>query len=511
MTLGPREQFTQLEEKYTDDFVLTDLNIDYKLTHGLITSITSYTYRDLLVIRDATALTASITGGSIGLPEQVYTLNAPLNDATTAKSWTQELRFSGGPRKLPYVAGFFYSHGDRDYGQNLPVIGFTDLSGIPTQGLRAPKDTLFFSDLAYNLDQFALFGEGTLSLTDKFNVTAGLRFYHFSEDKEQVFDGIFALDNVGTEIVSQPGSTGANGVAPRFIANYKLSDSAYLNGQVSRGFRLGGINDPLNVPLCTPQDLVTFSGRDTWKDETVWNYEGGVKSRVLGGRGGFGVSGFYMDIHDLQATVTAGSCSSRVVFNVPKARSAGVEVEFDAAPNREFDFAVSMVANNSELRSTLTSTDATGTVAVVSGIEKGRRLPTVPDFQLATAATYQREVRPGMLGYVTGTYQHMGSRFTQVGDETDLGTLNLLSFGANTIGRPLTASTFTYDPKLPAYDLLNLRFGVRRNAWDVAFYINNITDERALLSLDRERGTRARIGYLINQPRTFGIATRLDF
>jgi iron complex outermembrane recepter protein len=511
VTLGPREQFTQLEEKYTDDFLLTDLNIDYKLTHGLITSITSYTYRDLLVIRDATALTSSITGGTIGLPERVYTLNAPLNDATTAKSWTQELRFSGGPRKFPYVAGFFYSHGDRDYGQNLPVIGFTDLSGIPTQGLRAPKDTLFFSDLAYNFDQFALFSEGTLSLTDKFNVTAGLRFYHFSEDKEQVFDGIFALDNVGTEIVSQPGSTDANGVAPRFIANYKLSDSAYLNGQVSRGFRLGGINDPLNVPLCTPQDLVTFGGRDTWKDETVWNYEGGVKSRVLGGRGGFGVSGFYMDIHDLQATVTAGSCSSRVVFNVPNARSAGVEVEFDAAPNRDFDFAVSMVANNSELRSTLTSTDAAGNVAVVSGIEKGRRLPTVPDFQLATAATYQREVRPGTLGYVTGTYQHMGSRFTQVGDETELGTLNLLSFGANTIGRPLTASTFTYDPKLPAYDLLNLRFGVRRNAWDVAFYINNITDERALLSLDRERGTRARIGYLINQPRTFGIATRLDF
>jgi iron complex outermembrane recepter protein len=86
-----------------------------------------------------------------------------------------------------------------------------------------------------------------------------------------------------------------------------------------------------------------------------------------------------------------------------------------------------------------------------------------------------------------------------------------LSFGANTIGRPLTQSTFTYDPELPAYDLLNLRAGVRRNAWDIAFYINNVTDERALLSLDRERGTRARIGYLVNQPRTFGIATRFDF
>ena len=111
---------------------------------------------------------------------------------------------------------------------------------------------------------------------------------------------------------------------------------------------------------------------------------------------------------------------------------------------------------------------------------------------------------------MTGTYQHIGSRFTQVGDE-DLGTLDLLSFGANTIGGPLTASTFTYDPELPAYDLLNLRAGVRRNVWDVSVYINNVTDERALLSLDRERGTRARIGYLTNQPRSFGVATRIDF
>jgi iron complex outermembrane receptor protein len=510
VTLGDREQFTQLEEKYTDDFVLGDVNIDYKVGHGLITSITSYTYRDVLVIRDATALTASITGGTIGLPERIYTLDAPLNDATTAKAWTQELRFSGGPRRVPFVAGAFFSHADRDYGQTLPVTGFEDLSGIPTRGLRAPKDTLFFSDLGYKLNQFALFGEGTLSVTDEFSVTGGLRFYHFSEDKEQVFDGIFANDNTGSALVSQPGSTSANGVAPRVIATYKLSDHANLNGQISRGFRLGGINDPLNVPLCTPQDLVTFGGRDTWTDETVWNYEGGVKSRVLNGKGTFSVSGFYMDIHDLQATVTAGSCSSRVVFNVPKARSAGMEVEFDVAPNRNIDFAISTIVNNSELRSTLTSTDPSGTVSVVSGIEAGRRLPTVPKFQLATAATYQWEVKSGTLAYVTGTYQHMGSRFTQVGDE-DLGTLDLLSFGANTIGRPLTASTFRYDPELPAYDLLNLRVGVRRNVWDVSAYINNVTDERALLSLDRERGTRARIGYLTNLPRSFGVATRIDF
>jgi iron complex outermembrane receptor protein len=231
---------------------------------------------------------------------------------------------------------------------------------------------------------------------------------------------------------------------------------------------------------------------------------------VLGRKGAIGASVFYMDIRDLQATVTAGSCSSRVVFNVPKARTTGFELEFEAAPNRNIDFAVSGNFNDAELRSTLTSTDPSGAVSIVSGIEKGRRLPTVPKIQLAAATTYQWQVRPGALAYVSGTYQHIGSRYTQVGDQ-DLGTLDLLSFGANTIGAPLTASLFRYDPKLPAYSLLNVRVGVRRNQWDIAFFGNNLTDERALLSFDRERGTRARIGFLTNQPRTFGISTRVDF
>jgi iron complex outermembrane recepter protein len=510
VTLGGRSQFTQLEEEFTDNFVLADVNAEYNFGNLLLTSITSYTYRDILVIRDAGALTSSITGGSIGLDESIYTLNSPLDDATKAKVWTQEVRVAGGGSRYPWVAGGFFSHTGRDYGQSLLVAGFEDLSGIPTHGLRAPKDTLFFSDLGYKLNQFAVFGEATVSPTEKFSLTGGLRYYRFSEDKEQIFDGIFAHDNTGTALVSQPGSTDANGVAPRVIAAYKVSETTHLNGQVSRGFRLGGINDPLNVPLCTAQDLVTFGGQETWGDEKVWNYEAGVKSRVWGGKGAFTAAAYYMDIDDLQATVTAGSCSSRVVFNVPHSRNRGFEVEFEATPTSNVDFAISATFNDSELRSTLTSTDPSGNVSVVSGIEAGRRLPTVPRFQLATAATYQWELRPAAFAYITGTYQHIGSRYTQVGDQ-DLGTLDLLSFGANTIGGPLTAATFTYNPKLPAYDIANLRVGIRRSYWDIAVFLNNVTNERALLSLDQERGTRARIGYLTNQPRSFGVSTRLDF
>ncbi len=507
VNLGERQQFTQIEEPFNDDFFLADLNINYDFGNFALTSVTSFTDRDVLVVRDATALTASITGGSIGLPENVFTIDAPLDDATKAQVFTQEFRLSGSRDQLDWVGGVFYSSTDRDYGQSLLVSGFETASGIPTAGtFGAGRDVLFFSDLAYQLDQLAVFGEVTYAVTDRLDLTAGLRWYDFDEDRTQTFDGIFAAP--GTTL----GSTTTDGLAPRLIASYAVNDKTQLNAQISKGIRLGGINDPLNVPLCTPQDLVTFGGRDSWDDEELWNYEVGSKSTVMGGRGTFNIAGFYMDISNLQATVTAGSCSSRVVFNVPDARSQGLELEFAAQVNHHFDFALSASYTDSELRSTLTSTDAAGNVTVVSGIEEGNRLPTVPQFQAFAAGTYRWEMKNGWGGYLVSTYQHVGSRFTQIGDQAaGFGSVNLLSFAPNNIGGPLTANTFNFNPELPSYDIINLRLGFLNEKWDAAFFVNNVTDEVAFLALDQERGTRARVGYLTNQPLTLGISTRVKF
>ncbi len=515
VTLGERELFTQIEEPFTDDFVLGDVNLRYDFGGVNLTSITTYTYRDILVVRDAGALTSSITGGSIGLPEEIYTLNSPLDDATESRVWTQELRLAGGGDRARWLVGGFFSSNHRDYGQSLLVSGFEAGSEIPTQGLRAARDELFFSDLAYELKQTAVFGEGTVSVGGRLDLTAGLRYYNFSEDREQVFDGIFANDNTGTSVVSVPGSTEADGFAPRFIASLRATDNLTLNAQAARGVRLGGINDPLNVPLCTPQDLDTFSGRDSWTDETTWNYEVGAKSRWMDGRASLNLSAFYLDISDLQVIVTAGSCSSRLVFNVPKARSHGAEIELAVAPNQSFDFSVSAALNDAELRSTLTSTDTAGQVSVVSGIREGNRLPSVPRVQAAAAATFRWPLRPGAEAFLTGTYHHVGSRYTQIDDyAAGLGTVDMTGFeagGGATIGGPLTQTTFTFDPELPAYNLANVRVGVTRANWEAALFVNNLTDERAFLALDRERGTRGRVGYLTNQPRTVGVTLGFNY
>ena len=153
-----------------------------------------------------------------------------------------------------------------------------------------------------------------------------LRYYNFDEKRSQIFDGIITNNFTGDSLVSQPGAAKANGVAPRFIASYKVSDGLTLNALASQGFRLGGINDPLNVTLCTPADRAIYSGQPTFEDEKVLNYEIGAKTRLADGRVTFNAAVFYSDIDNLQVIADAGSCSSRIVLNA-QGRSQGAEME----------------------------------------------------------------------------------------------------------------------------------------------------------------------------------------
>ena len=68
-----------------------------------------------------------------------------------------------------------------------------------------------------------------------------------------------------------------------------------------------------------------------------------------------------------------------------------------------------------------------------------------------------------------------------------------------------------FDAELPSYDLFNVRWGLRGDRWEAALFVYNLTDERAFLSIDRERGRSARVGYLTNPPRTIGVNYRMNF
>jgi iron complex outermembrane receptor protein len=506
VNIGEREQYRQLDEHFDDDFFLGDLTMEFDFGPAVLTSISSYTDRDILVTRDASQLTGSVTFDILGEVDGVR-LDSPLLDYTTVEVFTQELRLSSdNDSRFQWVIGGFYSDIERNYGQTLPTPGYDALIGVPSSAVGSPADTPFYSRIPYDFEQKAAFAEVSLDITERFAATVGGRYYDFTEERDLYFGGLFAdSDGLPTEPTNGPGASDDDGVLPRVLFAYDISDNVQLNAQASEGFRLGGINDPLNQGLCSPEDLITFGGRDSFDSETLWNYELGAKMGFAGGRAQFNIAAFHAEIEDLQMPVVAGTCSSRIVFNVPDAHSSGVELELTAAPTDRFDFGISASYTESEIDSSVTSTSG-GITSIVAGIEEGNRLPSVPEFQVSANATYSWPMGERVDGFITGVYQHVGSRYTQIADQADgFGTFTVRGYGNPTI------TSFTFDPLLPAYDIGNIRLGVRGNEWEAAFFVNNVADENALLGLDQERGRVARVGFLVNQPRTYGISFRKDF
>ena len=504
VTFDERQQYLLLREKFTDKTFLADLTANIAIGEAVeLTSVTSYIKRDLLVSRDASALTGSVSV-DLGFPAAGVLLPSNLRDTTKLKTWTQELRLaSTGSGPFQWVLGGFYSKVDRFYRQRLPTPGydaFTDVRfGAGTSVAVAngfPLNSPYNADLPYNFKQYAVFGEASYDLTDKLKATAGARYYNFKEDRKFISGGLFSNDD------NRADRTKSNGVSPRFILSYDVSDDVTVNAQAAKGFRLGGVNDPLNAGLCSAADRALFGGFQNYKDESLWNYELGVKAQ---GRGfTFNAGGFYNDIRNLQTTLDAGSCSSRIVFNVPKAHSRGFEAELGFQPSDGLDFSIAGSVIQAEFDSTLP-----GALTAATGIRDGNRLPSVPKFQIAGTGSYEWPVSNTTKAFVNASAQYVGARYTQPADQEN--NPRTFTHGLPFGGAPANSAT-TLDLKLPDYQLVNLSAGVKMDSGlSLTAYINNLFDENAILSFDRERGGRARLGFSVGQPRTFGVTVRQQF
>jgi iron complex outermembrane receptor protein len=503
INLGEREQYLLIEEDFSDETLLADITASVDLGPVELTSITTYIDRDIAVNRDASSLSGSVSV-DLGFPDAAVVLPSKLVDTTDLEQFTQELRLSSmGDGAFQWLVGVFYSQVDRFYNQRLPTPGYdayTDATlGAGTAASVANgfgPDSPYNASLPYDIKQTAVFGEASYNI-DRWTITAGGRFYDFTEERRFTSGGLFANGDDQTD------ETSSSGFTPRVLLSYEASDNVTLNAQAAQGFRLGGVNDPLNLPLCSPEDEAIFGGFQSYEDETLWNYEAGFKSRFSNLT--FNAAAFYTDIKDLQTTLDAGSCSSRVVFNVPKAHTMGIEGELSAMVAEGLEIGIS----GSVLEAEFDSTVVDGTGAVIGGIREGNRLPSVPKFQISLNATYTRPINDRMDGFVTASFQHVGSRFTQASDQEN----NPRSFVSGLpFGGATGAEATVLDLELPSYKVVNLSAGVQMdNGVDIVAYINNAFDENPLMSFDRERGGRARLGFTVGQPRTVGVTMRRAF
>ena len=130
-------------------------------------------------------------------------------------------------------------------------------------------------------------------------------------------------------------------MSPRVILAFSPSKNAQFTAQVAKGFRLGGINDPLNVTLCSPEDLLTYGGHPTWDDEKVTNFELGTKTRFADGRVTLNAAVFMSKIDGLQVVADA------------ERRRSSLEQRIEELAGNERDFLRRLKAFLDEHRRTL--------------------------------------------------------------------------------------------------------------------------------------------------------------
>lgn len=246
------------------------------------------------------------------------------------RGFVQEARLVSTPKpgqRFDYVIGVFFEDEDRAAMSQNITPGFAQTyyaepGAIP--GFVAGNQT-FFYHRTERYREIAGFGELTWHITDRLDLTGGLRYFHDSDRANALIGGgsltrnnVFAGNNTQ---LSEDKPLG------KVNLSYKLDPSDLVYGTVAEGYRRGGSNA---IPIVGPQ-REDASYLNYGPDTTV-DYEVGVKGRHFGIT--YSIDGYYIDWRNVQVNVATPTFGYYAVVNGKSATSKGMEAElsghFDA-------------------------------------------------------------------------------------------------------------------------------------------------------------------------------------
>jgi iron complex outermembrane recepter protein len=464
-----REVF-DIEEGGTDKWWLASLGVNYTAPFGNFVSSTGAFERNTFETEDDT----DVLTYDLGLPPS-RSIPGPTTRSIDFHRFAQELRFAStfsGPLQL--IVGAFYSRSTESRNFELTSPGLMAATGYPSDLVLALMSQRQYSE-------YAAFGDVSYNILRDLTATVGVRWYRDTASFDQFTNGLF-YGGGPRAYTATP--TSDSGFTPRYLLEYELTPDFLTYASAAKGFREGGNN--LALPLGPPpagcsQDLadigVTASQAANFRSDSLWDYELGFKSSFLERRFTVNATGFIIEWDNIQQPVQLPLCGYNFTANAGKAQSAGFEFEFGAKLLPELTVGFGVGYN-----------DARITEKGLTPQPVGSPVYQVPDLTLNANVEYDHHVSGNWAAFARVDYSYVGESYS----------------ANNSALNPL---------RRPAYEIMDLRAGVRSARYEFVAFVKNLTDEHANLGdavlIGAELPGQPRI--LINPPRTVGIEARIKF
>lgn len=303
----PRGPFNKTQtQTYTAKFIL-DTNF------GQIRWINGYrgVQSENLIDLDGTSFAGHFTEGTQDLKQYSTELQA------TGVAFDDRLNFATG-------ITYFRETGFDQSRSNLFNGKFTAGPTVPAQFVGRTSWSNFSGNL--DNDSFGMYGQLNYALTDRFNITGGLRYS--IDDKRVVTQSGDVVDNTDQFVRCTPSTVAIPCLRERHKTftnlsytigvDYDLTDDILVYAKHSKGYRSGA----LQLRTVTLADSIPSD------PEIVHEQEIGIKTTFLGGRGRFNIAGYHNKVRDAQRSpVLAPNGISQTVIENADTETWGVEAD----------------------------------------------------------------------------------------------------------------------------------------------------------------------------------------
>ena len=378
--------------------------------------------------------------------------------------------------RIDWVAGVFYEQQDRVWNLIEFTPGLNEfLWGDGTSVV--PNDFALLSTADYS--QFAVYGEATLHVTDRLDVTGGIRYFDMKDEIEMgiwypIYDGLDGFGDPDTAASFFPDGTGAGNQSFDDIyfkgnISFKATDDILLYATFSQGFRRGGANatSGVQIPAGAGGNVEEALANARFYDpDTVDSYEIGFKSQWLDRRLTINAAGYWMDWKDRQGFSSSIEDDSGIVVNLPISQ----RVNLGDSTSKGF-----------EVETRLRATDALTLFANLS-YNTLKEKDRAPGFRTVG--------NPSLQGNV-------GTNYSQpvMGDW-------ILDLGINSQFKTKVETGRPEQETLSGYVVADVFAGLSNDNWSVRLYADNVTDKQVQTSLTVVEG---RPVFYINTPLTVGL------